>query len=123
MVIAPARGSTAPPQREPSLAHPQSDDDDVIMVDSVQQTRGKRKNDGDQPNPRPAKRQSFWVEVPPRHKTLSVSVKVEPSNPEVTIEAEGTTPTPKQEPDQELTDALAVIRNVSYILDSQFRRS
>ena len=116
MVIAPARGSTAQPQREPSPTNPPNDDDDdVIMVDFVQQSPVKRKDEGDQPSPRPAKRRSFWVEVPPRRKA---SVKRESSSPEVTTSAEGAVPVPKEEPDQEFSNALAVIRNVSRILQA-----
>ena len=114
MALIPAKGSTAQPEPEPSLNHPQNDDDDVIIVDSVQRSPGKRKGEGDQSNPRPTKRQIFWVEVPPRRKRVpSVSVKWEPSSPEVAVKPEGAASTVKQEPNQEVSNALSVIRNVS----------
>ena len=107
-------GSAAQPQREPSPAHLQDDDDDVIVVDWVRQSPGKRKGGSDQSSPRPKKRQTFWVEVPPRPKRApSVSVKRESSSPEVgPIEAEGAGLAVKQEPDQEASTALSAIRNV-----------
>ena len=126
MSLVPAKESTTQPQREPSLNHPQNDGDDVVMVDSIRQSPGKRKRESDQSDPRPEKRQTFWVEVPPRRKkVLSVSVKREQSSPEVVIEAEDATSTltPKQEPDQELANTLALIKNVSGILNRPFRRS
>jgi len=83
------------------------------MVDSVRRSPGKRKGEGDQPNPRPAKRPTCWVAVPPRRKrALSVSVKQEQSSPEA-AEVEDATVVPKQEPDQEASNALSIIRNVS----------
>ena len=102
-------------QQEPSPAHPQDDDDDMIMVDSVPQSPGKRKGEGDGSSPRPAKRQSFWVQVPPRPKrTLPDSVKSELQSPDDTIQAPA--PAVKEDPDQEMSAALAVIRNVSHIV-------
>ena len=101
-------------QREPSLTRLQDDDDDVVMVNPVRSSPGKRKGEDNQSNPRPAKRPTFWVAVPPRRKrALSASVKREQSSPEAAIEVEDATVVPKQEPDQELANALAVIRNVS----------
>ena len=85
------------------------------MVDLARQSLGKRKGEGDEPSPRPAKQQTFWVQVPPRRKVLSV--KREASSPEVATEAEGATLALKQDSDQELANALAVTRNVSYILN------
>lgn len=99
-------------QREPSLTQPQGDGD-VIMVDSARQPLGKRKGEGDRPSPRPTKRKTFWVEVPPRQNVLSISVKREPSSFRVVAEAGGTTLALKQEPNQEASNALSVIRNVS----------
>ena len=97
-----------------SIAQPQNDDDDVIIVDPPRCSPGKRKVEEGQQNPRPRKRQIFWVEVPPhpKRKPLPASVKVEESTPEVTMQATGTIPVVKEEPDQEMNDALAVLRNV-----------
>jgi len=101
------------PQREPSSTYP--DDDDVIIVDPPQQSPGKRKAGRDQPSPPPTKRQSFWVEVPPHPKRKGVPsapVKQEPSTPE-DVAGLATIPGVKEEPDQEMANALAVIRKVS----------
>jgi len=107
------------PQQEPSPPHSQNgdddDDDDVIIVDPPQQPSGKRKVGDDQPSPRPPKRQPFWVEVPPRSKRKRVSsapVKTEESTPEVAIQVTLTAPAVKEEPDQEVANALAAVRNV-----------
>jgi len=109
------------PQQQPSPPRSQSDDDDVIIVDLPQQPLGKRKVGDGQPNPRPPKRQSFWVEVPHRpkkKKVLSAPMKGEESTPEVAIQVADTVPAVKEEFDQEMANALAVIRSVSYSLDS-----
>ena len=108
-----------PPQQEPSQIHP--DEDDVIMVDPPQQSPDKRKAGRDQPSPRPTKRQTFWVEVPPHPKRKmvpSAPVKQEPSTPEDTI-MPATASGVKEEPDQEMANALAVIRNVGWSLRPQ----
>lgn len=112
------------PQQEPSPPHSQNDDDDddVIIVDPPQQQSGKRKFGDDQPSPRPPKRQPFWVEVPPRSKKKRVSsvlVKTEESTPEVAIQVTLTAPAVKEEPDQEVANALAVVRNVRLNLSPQ----
>jgi len=101
------------PQREPSPTYP--DDDDVIIVDPPRQSPSKRKAGRDQPSPRPTKRQSFWVEVPPYPKRKGVPAapaKQELSTPE-DVAVPATAPGVKEEPDQEMTNALAVIRKVS----------
>lgn len=101
------------PRREYSL----QGDDEVIVMDSVRRSPGKRQGEDDQANPRPTKRQTVWVEVPPRRKkALSVSVKQEPSSPEVVVKIEGVTPTVKRERNdhREASSALSVIRNVSF---------
>jgi hypothetical protein len=90
------------------------------MVDSPRQSPGKRKDGSSQPSP-PKKRQTFWVEVPPRpkrRKIPSAPVKLEPSSPDNTIQAIATTPAVKEEPDHEMTNALAVIKNVNRCLNS-----
>jgi len=115
--LALTRGSTAQPQREPGPT------DDVVMVDFPLQPPGKRKDEGDHPSPRPAKRKTFWVEVPLRQKVLSVSVKKEPSSPRVVAEAGGATLAVKQEPDREASNALSVIRNVSLSFPPRTSRS
>ena len=109
------------PQREPGPTHPQNDDDDVIIVDSPHQSLGKRKGGGDQPSLRPTKRKTFWVEVPPLPKWRRVlSTLVVPgseSNPNGTSQVIATAPTVKEEPDQEIANALAVVRNVRWGLN------
>lgn len=111
------------PQQEPSPPHSQNDDDDddVIIVDPPQQQSGKRKFGDDQPSPRPPKRQPFWVEVPPRSKkrVSSAPVKTEESTPEVAIQVTLTAPAVKEESDQEVANALAVVRNVCLNLSPQ----
>ena len=109
------------PQQQPSPPHSQSDDDDMIIVDSPQQPLGKHKVGDGQPNPRPLKRQSFWVEVPHRPKKKRVSsapMKTEESTSGVAIQVTDTVPAVKEEFDQEMVNMLAVIRSVSYSLDS-----
>ena len=102
--------------RNPSptyLQDDEDDDDDVIIVDSVRQSPGKRKGGSGQPSPRPKKRQTFWVEVPPRPKRVpSVPAKREPPSPKVVMNGEGASLVVKQEPDQEASNALSIIRNV-----------
>lgn len=96
---------------------PQSDDDDVIIVGPPRHSLGKRKVGDGQQNPRPPKRQTFWVEVPPhpkRLKTKLTSVKVEESTPgPSTWQVTGTIPVVKEEPDLEMGGVLAVIGNAS----------
>lgn len=102
------------PRRASSSTHPPGGSDDATIVDWVRQPPNKRKGKDDQPNPRPAKRQTFWVEVPPRPKRVSsVSVKREPSSPDVAIETEGATLAVKRELDQEASNALSVIRSAN----------
>ena len=104
------------PQRKPSPISVQDDDDDVIIADPLRHSPGKRKGGSDQPSPWPKKRQMFWVEVPPRSKRVpSISVKLEPLSPDDTIQVIATTPAVKEEPDQEIANALAVITNVSCV--------
>jgi len=94
------------------------------MVDPPQQLPDKRKREN-QPSPRPTKRQTFWVEIPSRPKRkgiLSTPVKHEPSTPEDAIVLD-TVPRVKEEPDQEMVNALAVIRNVSWGLNTLLRIS
>jgi len=108
------RGSTPGFQLAPNPTNRRDADDDVILVDPVRLSPSKRKGESDQPSPQPTKRQSFWVEVPPRRgRVLSGSGNREPSSPEIAIKVEGATLTVKREPDQEASSALSVIRNVS----------
>jgi hypothetical protein len=103
-------------QRERSQVLLQDDDeDDAIIVDPVQHSANKRKGRSGQSSPRPAKRQTVWVEVPPRPKRVpSASVKLErPTQDD--IHSIATAPIVKEEPDEEFASALATIRNVSRI--------
>ena len=107
--------------RKPSPAHSQ-DDDDVIIVDFVQRSPGKRKGGSDQSSSRPTKRQMCWVEIPPRPKRAPpASVKLEPLSPDDATQVIVPTPVVKGEPDEEISSALAVIRNVSRTLDFPLR--
>ena len=104
------------PQQE--LGPARLDEDDVIMVDPPQQSLGKRKweDSGDQPSPRPTKRQTLSVDVPPHLEDdwiLSALGEHEPSTPEDIIMASTPDSGVEEEPDQEVVNALAVIRNVS----------
>jgi len=86
----------------------------VIMLDSPPHEVGSNWQ-----RTKPPKHQSFWVEVPPhpkRKKVLSVPVNVEEPTPEGIVQA--TVPIIKEEPDQEMVSALAVISNVSLFLKS-----
>ena len=71
-----------------------------------QQPQGKRKGGTDQSNPRPKKRQVFWVEVPPMRRP-------KPPSTNRIIRVEAAVPVIRQESDQEMANALAAIRNVS----------
>lgn len=86
-----------------------------MIMDWARRSPNKRKSEGDQPSPRAVKRQSFWVEIPPRPKKVApVSVKSEPPAPD-DIQPITTAPVVKEEPDEELANALAAIRDVGHI--------
>ena len=81
----------------------------MITVGPSQQSQAKRKGGIYQPNPRPSKKlQMCWVEIPPRKKHPAPARSKPPSTDEAT-----TAPVVKDEPDQEMINALAVIGNVS----------
>lgn len=102
-----------------STAQPQSDDDDVIIVDPPRPSPGKRKIGENQQNPRPPKRQMFWVEVPPhpKRKPKVTSARVEESASGSSMQATGTAPLVKEDPDQEMKEMLAAIKNASQSFD------
>ena len=103
--------------REPSPTYSGNDSDDsIIMVDSLRRSPAKNEGGSNQTNTRPEKRQICWVEIPPRPKRKRVSselVKSEPLSPDSTIQVIAAAPAVKEEPDQEMANTLAVIRNVS----------
>ena len=114
-MVAPTNGGSRVRLRpKTSPADLQGSDDDVVVVDSIRRSSRKRKSESVQSSPRPRKRQTVWVEVPPRRiRALSLAVKREPLSPEAAIEGESSTLTLKQEPDREASNALSALRNVS----------
>src|ERR1700753_2759204 len=106
------------PLQESSPAHSQDDSDDVIIVDLLQKSQGKRKGGMDQPSTQPRKKQAFWVEVPslPKRRGKPVPIKLEDTDSESDDDPQvaATASAVKDEPDLEIVTALAVIRSVSW---------
>ena len=111
-------GSTGQSKPEPGPSDPRDGEDDVIKVDSVWQPPRKRKGEGDEPNPRPKKRQVFWVEVPPRRKrALLAPAKRELSSPEAVVVTESETLTVEQKYQSQLPSKNSTECNCPHVLD------
>lgn len=109
-----------PPRREVRKPYAQGGDDMIIITDSEEDyphtqepAPSKRKVKDDPKSLRPTKRQTVWVEVPPRLKRVAfVSTKQGPPRTDQAINVEASASFVKQELEQEESDALSAIRNV-----------
>jgi hypothetical protein len=102
------------------MHYAQGDDDAIIITDSEEDyphtqepVPSKRKVRDDPKSLRPTKRQTVWVEVPPRSKRVAlVSTKQGPPRTDQAIDTKASAPPVKRELEQEESDALSTIRNV-----------